>query len=851
MDKLITSEDLYYQLEHHPKADSRKASIQYIDFGRLKTIPYHEWIPEKKGGLIPWHRVQGFLYGKKVLWDRPNRMFYPEVYDEVSTYSNIDMLKWNGKIWSKVSGCDDIPRSISILTFNCLMDHYEKQITNIKFRMDHIVSLLVNLQPDIICLQEITNDMKEKILKNKVIREKYYVTSNTSKIYCVITLTKYLPQSVNLISFAGNEIKKYLDTVFKCGDSYINIVNLHLTSNCQSYSDSKQQVQLSQLFNSALNEKVIICGDFNTEAEIEEPGFYDAWPQLHTEPGYTVDPDTNSMTRKLTRSFNSCRIDRFVCKEVKCDMIEIVFNQPISNDLFPSDHYGVFTHFKLDETMDIVNREVVKSTSYDLHPAYRLCLIPELESWHSINAYRQLYDENVDKIPPHVTLFPRFIDENYWPNIKEKIQSLNGTLIFGNVEIFQLEKRYALVLTSEYGSRIASLCTSIANELNISLDINPHITLGFFDTESKAQAIKQQVNLQIYVPLSNVVYLKKIQEQYQVYDVVGNLPKISVHDIFTNILRLAHVNARFALVGSGAILSKESNDMWKNMSGNDLDIVLKTDNDINNIVKVCLMNPYVKYVELIESKVRIINLILHDNTDIDLIIDNGDNRIAKSKELVNIVKEIHNFQFFQVCLTVVREWVKRRCIYGSKFGYFNGVTWLVLVFNMFINDTFKNKKEFLAKFLQYYSTYDWSIPINPCNREVRIESKSDQIVYISCLNEDINTVRTITIPTFNTIKNEFNRVNEHKDLNKVCELYTSDKVLQIQIADRLRFARLKKIKQIMANLWKVNLRTDIIRANSKYNDDEILTYDIYYNNIEAFEALNNYIKPFSCCITAL
>ena len=55
----------------------------------------------------------------------------------------------------------------------------------------------------------------------------------------------------------------------------------------------------------------------------------------------------------------------------------------------------------------------------------------------------------------------------------------------------------------------------------------------------------------------------------------------------------------------------------------------------------------------------------------------------------------------------------------------------------------------------------------------------------------------------------------------------------------------------MANLWKLNLSTDNIRANSKYNDNDILTYNIYYNNVEAFEVVSKYIKPFNCCILAL
>ena len=70
------------------------------------------------------------------------------------------------------------------------------------------------------------------------------------------------------------------------------------------------------------------------------------------------------------------------------------------------------------------------------------------------------------------------------------------------------------------------------------------------------------------------------------------------------------------------------------------------------------------------------------------------------------------------------------------------------------------------------------------------------ILYISCLNEDINSVRTITVHTFNTIRNEFNRINEFTDLNDVCKPYVCNKVLQVQITDRYRFARIKKLNKL-------------------------------------------------------
>ena len=91
---LITCDRVYYQLKWHDKADQKKAYLKYANFGKLKTVPYHDWIPIDKGGEIPWHRIYQILYGDKILWDRESRFYNPDLLNQEEFFSNKQLLKF-------------------------------------------------------------------------------------------------------------------------------------------------------------------------------------------------------------------------------------------------------------------------------------------------------------------------------------------------------------------------------------------------------------------------------------------------------------------------------------------------------------------------------------------------------------------------------------------------------------------------------------------------------------------------------------------------------------------------------------------------------------------------------------
>jgi len=490
---LLTSDKLYYKLKWHEKVDTKKANITFLNFGNLKTISYHDWIPMEKGGEIPWHRIYQFHYQNELLWDRNERFMDLELLNKEEIFNNIEMLKFENKKWitSKKEN-EKLPEQINIITFNCLMDLYEKQITNIKPRMPIICQYLKEYNADIVCLQEITIKMKKYIMNDSFIQQNYYVTSNEPKIFGQIILTKYKPLTQNLVTLNGNHLKKYLHLLYTNEkDEKIEIYNIHLTSNDQINSEEKREVQISQILNQVKYDKVILCGDFNGDYDIN--GFYDSWKLLkENEEGFTFDYMENGLTYKVTKKYTRSRIDKILIKGIKPITIDLCFKEPVEN-IHASDHFGVLSTISLIEEYEVQyetqEKEIIKENKYIVKPGNVLLMIMHPKYWSFLNEIRKSYDDNYLKIPPHVTLFQRIVDIYEWLNLREQLLLQDDLLVFNQLEIFELSIKFVLVLTCNESYKINTMRGTLENILDIKLNSTPHISLGEFDSLKKAQGI--------------------------------------------------------------------------------------------------------------------------------------------------------------------------------------------------------------------------------------------------------------------------------------------------------------------------------------------------------------------------
>jgi tyrosyl-DNA phosphodiesterase 2 len=853
---LITSDKIYYKLKWHEKADTKKSTITFLNLGKLKTISYHDWIPMEKGGEIPWHRIYKFHYQNEILWDRDERKINLDLLNKEDIFSNIEMLKYNNKKWTDSKKDSDIlPNDINIITFNCLMDIYDKHITDVKNRLPIICQYLEKYNADIICLQEITIKMKQYIMKQDFIQKNYYVTSNEPKIYGQMILTKYKPLSQNLVTLNGNHMKKYLHLLFKNNkDEKIEMYNIHLTSNDQINSEEKRDIQINQILTQVKNDKVILLGDFNSEFNIDD--YNDIWEILKpNEDGFTFDYMENELTNKVTRKFNRTRIDKILFKEIKPISIELVFNEPI-NKIYASDHFGLLSQISVIDVYENNNENIEKYNKYTLKPGNVLCFILEPKYWERLNETRKLYDDGYSKIPPHVTLFQRFVDINEWYSLKDNLILKENKIKFDKIEIFELTLKYVLVLISSEDYKINETRSKLENILNIKQNTKPHITLGEFDNIKKALTVKNNIEKtllseSIEINLNNVCYMKKVNDQYIIYDNTCIHDKVNPIELICIITKNIIKDYEYKLVGSRAF----------GIIDTDYDVILigNIEESIfnNKFYSFAKMTSYFKYVKMIESRMNSLNIVTYNDEEINLVYVKKENKINNiyvndAIEHINIIKKLLNdkFNFFCKCYYCIRSWANIRQIYGSKYGYLNGISWLYLTLNVFLKFEFQNKKVFVEKFFDYYNNYDWNIPININNLKVEKNTYSDNILYISSLTiKSTNIVRNLTMNTWKIILYEFKIAHKIENLNYITKKKEfTNNYIKVIINDQFIFNRIDKKNKISSDIWKLTIKNNIVPYIQWIDNDNSFIYYIGINDISHNDNIINYFKKFNTLV---
>lgn len=104
----------------------------------------------------------------------------------------------------------------------------------------------------------------------------------------------------------------------------------------------------------ALYPEVALMGDFNfcaswTEENSRIPGGYtDVWPAVRPDDGFTVDTDLNEMRGREAETSKRLRFDRIFIRSGRCTPLKakLVGTTSIRGEkpqLYPSDHFGVFT----------------------------------------------------------------------------------------------------------------------------------------------------------------------------------------------------------------------------------------------------------------------------------------------------------------------------------------------------------------------------------------------------------------------------------------------------------------------------------------------------------------------------
>lgn len=820
-----TSDRIFYRIKWDTKIDHKKCQIGYLDKKKLKTINYTEWLPIREGGDIPWHRIYKFYYCGEILWDREKRIYNQELF-------NTNAATTGGLITKT---------EIRLFSLNCC---YE--ITDTSKQDQQIICILEN-DADIVALQEVNSVMMDRLTTNHQLKEKYSIISGHAKtktLYNLVFLSKIPPAEVHQISFTSNTEKYYLQLIylidFGSGPETLSICNVHLTSNLQIKASSKRAAQMKQIMDDISGStSSIIMGDFNESENFDGIYGYD----LGEKTGIcTFDPETNGLAK--SKSGRSSRYDRIIIRgNITAKYFKVLTKQHIS------DHYPILAELTLALTQSPAPL-CADTSEVGVGVGTVLAIMIEPEYWLSINKYRKRYDLGHYRTwGPHVTLFQKFILPDKWYIVKELISNILKTnqsddIIFDRVELFKHISNYSVVLTSTNSSKFTEIRDLIARTCGIDYDSEsiPHITLGSFSDQHKAQAVKKEIEaampmLSVPVKLDYISFMKKIAgDQFRVYDYVTVIDKPDDPvKLIRDLASAVQSSVDLKIVGSAAYGINDS----------DYDIAINGANNpekfLQQLESFAKMTPHVEYAELIKSKIPILNLILRSDTEINVTCNT-----KTAIDMVDYVKTKLGLDLkdFVQKYKAIKKWAQIRRVYGSKYGFVNGIGLLLMVLNIYDNSS--SAVEFVHKFFVFYSNYDWSKAINIANRKYEAKTKSDLVVMIIYPLESRNVLRTVSKNTWKLFVNELLDASTNHKL-VFMERKTKKWNLKVTITAENIYDLHQRRRLMDSELWRIYGKVATIVPQTRwFVDKTALTAKICFDltGVSDNEIIYEFFRPY-------
>lgn len=230
--------------------------------------------------------------------------------------------------------CDNLPKKISIITFNIWGIFGPKNSVErcelsklMEFRMNMVCDTVLESSPDIVFFQEVSNEAYKHIRKrlygtyNYSYEENFNMCEELGRGHTVevMVFTKFKPKEVVLYILQGNcgynnavMVVRYNDTVFfncylQAGSKLSpgQLYNGHHFSRCRAEEFGILKSMINQY--REVGKDCVVCGDFNCDlnGSIEEwpelevlksVGLTDSWKNLYSNSkGYTEDTYLNKM----------------------------------------------------------------------------------------------------------------------------------------------------------------------------------------------------------------------------------------------------------------------------------------------------------------------------------------------------------------------------------------------------------------------------------------------------------------------------------------------------------------------------------------------------------------------------
>lgn len=294
------------------------------------------------------------------------------------TTSNLDnhfTYKYEDGEWRKIDSIRSVSfETFSLISYNVLFDIYQYEETYVAERRKGLMDILSQSDVDIIALQEVTVSFLEMLVKQAWVQEKYYISTSLDDVaslepYGQLFLSKF-PFAITHNPFTTH--KRTSTAEFSINDKPFFIVNLHLPS---FYKNEEETMKLKKNMVRSIEKTLsltgssdcLILGDFNfmDESEVDsiiDPIFIDSWTSLYpNNQGFTFDIENNTIAQILTKKGLNKRFDRIyyhsqssivpqTMRIIGDEGWDIKTEDGQTTKIFPSDHYGLWNTFKIDDS---------------------------------------------------------------------------------------------------------------------------------------------------------------------------------------------------------------------------------------------------------------------------------------------------------------------------------------------------------------------------------------------------------------------------------------------------------------------------------------------------------------------
>ncbi|CAJ1439580.1 unnamed protein product, partial [Effrenium voratum] len=208
-----------------------------------------------------------------------------------------------------------------VLTLNVLFELYGDVETHMEARMSQMFQDLAAAELDVIALQEVTPFFAQALLAEVWVREGYWSSCGDDMASVdpsgQLILSRLPMRSVALARVSQH--KSLVLATLATGSSRSAVVaNLHLSADSKDARKDHRAEQL-RACEAALGERLrpgdlgLLVGDFNASPEEEPPllqlGLRDVW-ETNEEPGYTFDPLTNTVARRVVEAVGGSKTPR-------------------------------------------------------------------------------------------------------------------------------------------------------------------------------------------------------------------------------------------------------------------------------------------------------------------------------------------------------------------------------------------------------------------------------------------------------------------------------------------------------------------------------------------------------------